>query len=59
MTGDIFLALFIAIPIVVLTAAFVYHMALRRDDMDKMDRYKQSMHDDEPRPPRDHPERVH
>lgn len=44
MAGDIFLSLFIAIPIVALTAAFVYHMSKRREDMDRMDRYMRKHH---------------
>lgn len=38
MAGDIFLSLFIAVPIVLLTAAFVYHMEMRREDTDEMRR---------------------
>ncbi|AWV88088.1 hypothetical protein [Bradymonas sediminis] len=36
MTGDIFISLFIAIPIVGLTAAFVFAMERRREDIDEM-----------------------
>lgn len=39
MVGDIFISLFIAVPIVLLTAAFVWHMEKRREDMDRMDQY--------------------
>ena len=39
MAGDIFIALFIAVPVVLLTAAFVWHMEKRREDIDRMDQY--------------------
>lgn len=38
MAGDIFLSLFIAVPIVLLTAAFVFHIEKRREDTDDMAR---------------------
>lgn len=38
MAGDIFLSLFMAIPIVLLTAAFVYYIEKRREDSDQIER---------------------
>jgi|GEM_PF-4326830 len=64
MAGDIFLSLFIAVPIVLLTAAFVFHIEMRREDTDDMARRDHEVRENRmgpgaPTPPSQRVDKLH